>query len=673
MLLATTAGDHVASAQISRADAVCRSRIGKGVRRLADVILAEAVKCHSGRMHGFPPPSTDCSDPAQLPPLRLSNAEAVLARLVASGCDGGVPADNGYQLCPAPCDGIAIGADYAGVVACLDCVTRSETSAALDSAYGDPPAPADASPSSCQTAIGRALRLYVGKRMREQQKCRWNEDRMPTGAMCKTADVHGAVARALARAQALIATCSANAFGALQSCGGDVAAEQACVALDAALHADALFDAVYEPPAPPVTPTPTATPSPASGTSSPTPAGGVTATDTPAIEPTATDTAIASPTRTPTPSLTATPTSTTSATATPSDTPTSVATTPSFSVDMTAYRPQTEAYGAPFQRRAVPEALEENPGAGIRVNGDDDNNDGIADRDETVVNGENDLIEVALSVSPAPAPAGFEYVLVRSNPSLKVFALQNKTAAVLDANDEQTLVFGSGTVSVWVENANGGAASLELQARPSGGGASLASDRVQFYPFSSIVIALGGENQVPSDPPDPNHGVFNLALSLYEGGYDVHMYDEDNVTSNGSGSVYNEVVRAVQSRAVTIVSIFGYSHGGGSTYDLAERLDLNRAGIGTYAIPYSAYIDGIENDSDIDLDSERRLPPGSAYHVNYYQRNDFLIRGDSVAGAAVDVNVSNTPWGGGLVHTSIDDHANVRSGVLDPLLQRVPR
>ena len=90
-------------------------------------------------------------------------------------------------------------------------------------------------------------------------------------------------------------------------------------------------------------------------------------------------------------------------------------------------------------------------------------------------------------------------------------------------------------------------------------------------------------------------------------------------------------------------------------------------------MPYTAYIDGIENDSDIDLDSERRLPPGTQYHVNYYQRNDFLIRGNSVAGANVDVNVTSTPWGSGLVHTSIDDHVNVRSGVQDPLVQRVAK
>ena len=152
-------------------------------------------------------------------------------------------------------------------------------------------------------------------------------------------------------------------------------------------------------------------------------------------------------------------------------------------------------------------------------------------------------------------------------------------------------------------------------------------------------------------------------------GYDVHMYDEDNVGSDGSGSVYNEVVRAIQSRGISVVAIFGYSHGGGSTHDLAQRLDSNRGSLGTFTFPYTAYIDGIRNSSDIDITSETRLPPGTLYHVNYYQRNDLFIRGNSVSGANVDVNVSDT----GVVHTEIDDLETVRSGVQDPLVQHVSR
>ena len=235
------------------------------------------------------------------------------------------------------------------------------------------------------------------------------------------------------------------------------------------------------------------------------------------------------------------------------------------------------------------------------------------------------------------------------------------------------LSFGGATSTVWVERLNAGNTILQLVARPEGGGATVTGASVRLFAFTSVVIALGGENQVPSDPPSSNDGMFNIAATLYGMGYDVHMYDEDGVGSSGAGPVYDEVVQAVSLRGIGIVSIFGYSHGGGSTHDLADRLDTNRASIGTFTMPYTAYVDAIRNSSDIDIASETRLPPSTAYHVNYYQRNDLFIRGDSVPGADVDVNVGSTPWGFGLDHGAIDDHPNVRDGVLQPLRLRVPR
>ncbi|MDX2171118.1 MAG: hypothetical protein SF182_28880 [Deltaproteobacteria bacterium] len=697
---------------LSKESIKCRKSIGGGVRRLSDAILKASLKCHDARLAGTP--AADCNDPSGLG-AKVAHARDILARLTQRGCRDSVPSDNGYLVCPTPCGSVVIN-DYAGVAECMACLAEAHTGTALSEILGAPALPASTEAARCQRDIGNALRRYLIARVKDQQKCQLGEDRAPIGVDCQTADQLDKVAAALARAQTAIAACDASGLAALDSCAAEVAGEQACVAAAADLAADVLFDAVYNP-APP-TPTPTPTPSPthtplptapdtptatpsatasATPTATPTASSTPTDTDTPLPSPTATDTETAIPTATATPTdtptetptatataadtathtatLTATPTLTATQTTTP--TPTATATPPSFSIQMTAYRQRSESYGSPFQRLAVPDGSEESPGAGIRANGDDDNGNGTVDRDDTgTVGGENDLIEVTLAVSPATAPLGFEYVLVRGNANIKVWSADGKGTAILTTGTEQVLTFdGSGTRTVWIESPNGGAADLELRARPAGGGATLANDTIHFYPFTSVIIALGGEGQGPSDPPDSNHGVFNIAKTLYTQGYDVHMYDEDNVSSSGAGAAYDEVVRAVQQRGIGIVSIFGYSHGGGSTYDLSERLDINRASIGTFTMPYSAYIDGIENDSDIDLDSERRRPLGSAYHVNYYQRGDFLIKGNSITtgGAEVDVNVNNQSWGGGLVHTSIDDHANVRSGVLDPLLLRVPR
>ena len=446
------------------------------------------------------------------------------------------------------------------------------------------------------------------------------------------------------------------------------------------------------------TPTPTATlPTPtASDTATVTLTPSITATASatatatgapPTATRTATDTALpatatatASTTRTATSTATATdtatvpPTATSTPTATETATPTPTATPPPMTVGITAFRPQSETYGSPFQRRAVPTGENVTPGVGVRVNRDDDNNNGIDDYLDTSVSGENDLVELTLQVNPFPAPAGYEYVLQRSNGDVKVWNSSTKGgAALLDANDEAVIAFGSASRTVWVERLDVGDTMLTLLARPAGGGGTIVSSDVRLFAFTSVIIALGGENQSPSDPPDPNHGMFNIASTLYGMGYDVHMYDEDEVNSSGLGAAYDEVIRAVSRRRIGIVSIYGYSHGGGSTHDLADRLNTDRASIGTFTMPYTAYVDAIRNSSDIDIRSETRLPPSTAYHVNYYQRNDLFIRGDSVSGADVDVNVTSTPWGSGLDHGAIDDHPNVRDGVLQPLLARVPR
>jgi hypothetical protein len=344
-------------------------------------------------------------------------------------------------------------------------------------------------------------------------------------------------------------------------------------------------------------------------------------------------------------------------------------------VGLTAYRPQSEAYGAPLQRRVVLEADEEIPGAGIRINGDDDNGDLIPDRDNASVTGENDLIEVALSASSDPAPAGYEYVLRRSNSSIKVWTSATKGTAVLDANDESILDPAMALGSLWVENPVGGSALLTFEAREISGGAVISSDVIQFFVFTSLVIGLHGEFQFPTDPVfGPNEGVSILAVRLHEQGYDSHMYVENLVEADGSGDVYDEIVSAVQNRGVTSIGLYGFSHGGGSIFDLSERLNANKASIGAFDIAFTGYIDGIENDSDLDLDPEVRLPIGSGYHVNYYQSFGIIPPwGSTVPGADVNVNVSATFWGFLLVHISITTSGMVQDGIYDPLVLLVPR
>ena len=150
------------------------------------------------------------------------------------------------------------------------------------------------------------------------------------------------------------------------------------------------------------------------------------------------------------------------------------------------------------------------------------------------------------------------------------------------------------------------------------------------------------------------------------------MFNEENVDANGAGSVYNEIVSAIQECQISQVAIFGYSHGGGSTHDLAERLDDNV--IGNFTISYTAYIDAVGQDFPF-ADQERERPPGTDFHANYYQPNGaFELGGGPIdpPGANFEVDVSTTQWGISLEHHNMDDHINIRNGIIDQLIT-IPR
>ena len=279
---------------------------------------------------------------------------------------------------------------------------------------------------------------------------------------------------------------------------------------------------------------------------------------------------------------------------------------------LTAYRPQHGTGYHPFTRTAVPEAFEEDRflGPGIRVNHADE-------RDLEV---EDDLIELVVTRPSADSA----FALERSDTSLSVWKTRRKlpqTEVTFTNNRSTPLAFGKAQlITLWVEWSGAAPAFPTLSVLALGSDA--VDDRIVFHAFTGLVVALGGEGQKPDYPVDINHGTYRVATTLYERGWDVLMRDEDEVDSDGYGLVYNEVVNAIRNRHVRELAVFGYSHGGGSTYDLCERLvatSLNK-----FSVSFTAYVDGIENgrfnwDTDWDTDPETRRPPASDFHLNFYQ------------------------------------------------------
>lgn len=336
---------------------------------------------------------------------------------------------------------------------------------------------------------------------------------------------------------------------------------------------------------------------------------------------------------------------------------------------LTAYRPQSGAGTFPFARTRVPEALEEDPlrGPGIRRNG----------AGEVDPAGEDDLIEVTATRGIANAT----YVLERGAPELSVWTTRTKvpgTQVAFSGNLSAPLAFGGArTLTLWAEwtGTAPGTVTLDLGTLESG----TVADRLVFHVFRGLVVALGGEGQVPGLPLDPNHGTFLAATTFYEDGYDVLMRDEDEVLPDGSGPVYAEVVNAIQHRGVDRLAIYGYSHGAGSTYDLCDRLDLFAGTIGAFTVEFTSYVDSVQNDSDVDVDMELRRPIGSAWHANHYQHGTFFdafLDGGPVNASEPPpsgLDVETTPWGAGATHFLVDDYVQVLDFLVTGLEARLDR
>jgi len=334
--------------------------------------------------------------------------------------------------------------------------------------------------------------------------------------------------------------------------------------------------------------------------------------------------------------------------------------------NLTAHRPQRGTGYFPMAKTAVAEMDEEHDvtGPGIRINvpGDAD------------AQGEDDLIEVLVASNPPAIPVA----LRREAAALRVWTTRTKQAGteIIFTNDKTpALPLVAGTVTVWVEWAEAahGFASMALEPLD----ASDPLDTIRFHTFRGVVMSLGGENQVPSVPVDPNNGTFVVGIALYNRGYDVFIHDEDDIGPDGAGLAYNNVVDAITNRMVDRVAIFGYSHGGGSTYDLSERLDVNRAGIGVFEILVTSYVDAVGNDSDFDVEQELRRPPSTGWHANHYQTGslaDFFLDGGPVPNsnpAPSGLNVETTPWGAGSTHFQVDDFVQVRSFIETSFVERI--
>ena len=340
-------------------------------------------------------------------------------------------------------------------------------------------------------------------------------------------------------------------------------------------------------------------------------------------------------------------------------------------IELTAYRPRHGDGYHPFRRAAVRNELEVEPGVGIRVNGDDDNDNGVPDLRESGVSGEDDLIEVRIDVHAQRAPPGATVVLaMASHQSLRVWADPHKRHELsVRAEDTVRLENGRDIDGVFVEWNTTANRDVTLEARLEHNGRILDRDRLRFYPLTSAAIFFGGFNRAP---PNTMAGLYLIAQRAYEAGYDAYMF-----ASNDIVRASRTLRTAIESRDVTQIATLGHSSGAFTGYALLDEMAQWQRSTGrAFSVPYTASIDA-------NLVRSLKHPPAlSTYHVSYYQHNT-LFRGQPVRRVSNHVQVTNvdvSQWDDIMSHRRIDNHVLVqaaivygRPGFVQGLAQRVAR
>lgn len=374
--------------------------------------------------------------------------------------------------------------------------------------------------------------------------------------------------------------------------------------------------------------------------------------------------------------------------------------------NLTAYRPYIPYFPkTKGLKHTVPDGEEENPGVGIRRNGDDDDEDGRPDygragADDRLVPksalwdrllpradgapqflGDDDLVRVDVS---GLVDQTVTYKLKRSNDSIRVYYRLNKDTdfeIVFDAANVASLTKPGQPLYVeWAKDDGTDAPDALLTlVRRDAAGTEKDVDTIRFRPFNSITIALGGELALAEyDPSKSKNGAFQIADELYQRGFNIYKFDEDKVPlvigAAGPGVVYDLIKTSSLAHDIKDIAIFGHSHGGGATYLLATRIMSSAAALGSPKIVFTGYIDAIRKG---EATAQTEKPPGTAYHVNLYQTRDAVLRGASVAGSNVDINVNEVhpvtgkAPGVPVDHGTIDNHIVVRERMTSEIVSRV--
>ena len=147
------------------------------------------------------------------------------------------------------------------------------------------------------------------------------------------------------------------------------------------------------------------------------------------------------------------------------------------------------------------------------------------------------------------------------------------------------------------------------------------------------------------------------------------------------------ILNQVNKHGVTTIGLYGYSHGGGTVYEVSQLLASaqNNPMNKPFTLAWTAYIDAVDVRSGPDFRPELHLPVGTNYHYNIYQSKDGFVpdpNGYRIEGADVNIDTDTgfgtTIWFNGTNHVDSPRHIGIFESpmtqlfLFNSLKQRVP-
>jgi hypothetical protein len=312
---------------------------------------------------------------------------------------------------------------------------------------------------------------------------------------------------------------------------------------------------------------------------------------------------------------------------------------------------------------------------GIRFNGDYDNGGTARDRAiSVVIPNENDLIRTDVTIVPSLSSSvvnnELEYVIKKGSSNVFFWTSSQKGGMPYSIPESGKSIVSGGTLwAEWSSNPHG-TCTFSIEAIEKKSGNTIMKDEITYRTFTSVTCAFVGEFQTAGNAT-VSPGINDWVIGELSSGYDVHVWDDghdwfswDEADEWGRGPAYDELVNAANNRGVDKIALVGYSHGGGTVYHVAWRIDKNNKnskGMNFMAplpkLVFTSYVDAVSNSNFFNFFEEYRRPPGSIFHYNQYQHNKFPYGGLSSA----DIEVDHTSIG--LKHGTIDDNGIVQGNL----------